>query len=229
MTSLMVTALAIPVEKFIMVREYLNGYYRKSAFYLARLAVLLAFQCAYAVVFGSVLYYVVNLYYPARNLLIFLASLLMVSCICGAIGFMLGLAFPTPQAAATLVPAFVMPFTLFSGLFLPYQNVPVYFLPLWWISLFQYSLSTMAINEFGESVLDACTQQELDTPGLCPYGPCNGLNYTAALPCPGTVVLNRYQYDPADTARNFGILIAILAVVMMVGFWNLTRLLKAMR
>ncbi len=122
-----------------------------------------------------------------------------------------------------------MPFTLFSGLFLPYSNIPVYFIWLYYLSLFQWSVQIMMVNEFGDSMLEACTQQELNTPGLCPFGTCNGLNFSFALPCPGIVVLNRFSYNPADTGRNFGVLIAILALVMIVGFMNLTRLLKVMR
>jgi len=230
MSSIMSTALAIPFEKTVLLREYNNGYYAKSAWFLARLGVLLIFQAVFAVIFASFTYYMVGLAPEFYRFCIFMACYLLVALMSGAFGFAAGIAFPTPQAASAIVPMMVMPMSIFSGLFIPLSNIPSYWVWVYYLSFFQYAISTCVINEFEGRYLVPCTAEDLETPGQCPYGACiTNITDPQPQPCPGEIVLNSFSYDENDVGLNFGILVAFLVFSVLLGLFNFDRFLKKHR
>ena len=229
MSSIMTTALAVPVEKSILIREYSNGYFSIGAYYCGRLLVLLALQILYALFFTSVVYFTVNFVAEADRFFIFQADIVLISMISGIMGYCAGIICPTPQQAVAVVPMIVMPLVIFAGLFIPLENIPGYWVWLYYLSFFQYAIQIAMVNEFQNNYLEACTvEQVLQPKGTCPYGPCSS-NFSNPQPCPGDVVLERFDYDPDDTGRNFGILIGYTLLALCVGWFALRRLVGRSR
>ena len=229
MSSIMSTALTLPVEKAMLTREYANGYYSIFAYFSARISVLMLFQIFYSVLLVLVSYFSVGLRDNAESFFVFAAVVAILSVLAGTFGFTAGVVVANPQQAVAAVPMIIMPLVIFAGLFIPLDNIPVYWVWLYYISFFQYGLQIAMVNEFDGAYLDACTVEEVVNPtGLCPYGPCNSQNFTNPMPCPGSVVLSRFDYDPADTGRNFAILAGYIVLMLCISFWSLKRLVKSL-
>mmetsp|Transcript_16510 Transcript_16510/g.52621 ORF Transcript_16510/g.52621 Transcript_16510/m.52621 type:complete len:101 (+) Transcript_16510:29-331(+) len=94
------------------------------------------------------------------------------------------------------------------------------------LSFFAHALSLLMINEFEDSVLEPCTLEQLQVPGLCPFGLCYGENSTEPEACPGTVVLARYDYDVDRIPVHVGVLFAFVIGVSALGFFALRRLMR---
>jgi len=86
----------------------------------------------------------------------------------------------------------------------------------------------MMINEFNNNFLKPCTIEELNTPGLCPYGPCNPSNPLDPQACPGILVLNRFDYDPDSLGYSIGVLMALALFFIVFAFAMLKRMLSRM-
>jgi len=222
MSSIMGTALALPIEKAAMLREYTNGYYSIMAFYFGRVGVLLLFQALYAVWFGVIGSFMIGLYTPHIPFTVLV--LVLMSLIAGAIGFAAGMFFPTAETAVATMPAIIIPFTIFAGLFIKLGNIPIYWKWLYYISFVQYAIRLLMVNEFGDRELLACEPDELLTPD-CPYGSCSS-NLTDPQPCPGNNILANFDYDPDDTLHSTLILVLYLAITLCIGVFALRRLLR---
>uniref|UniRef100_A0A7S2S464 ABC transporter domain-containing protein n=1 Tax=Mucochytrium quahogii TaxID=96639 RepID=A0A7S2S464_9STRA len=228
MSTIMSTALTMSSEKQVLRMEHSNGYYSSVAYFSARIAVLLLFQCTYATLFGGAIYYMLGFYSPPQNFFFFIAVLILLSLITGSMGYAAGIALPTIQAAAAMVPMLVMPLAIFAGLFIPYSSIEGgFWVFMYWLSPFMYALALMIMNEFKDTSFEACTTEQIQHPqsGLCPYGPCSN-DPMNPQPCPGTLMLNRLSYDTADIPRNFGVLIAMWVGFTMLGYLFILRLLR---
>jgi len=223
MSSIMGTAIAMPIGKAVMRREYGNGYYGMLPYFFSKLLVLLLFQIIYALYFGTFLYFMVGFYLSASAFFLFILTVVIVSCLAGTFGFVAGIIFPTIQATTAITPMLVLPLSIFAGLFITYDDIPVYWIWLYYISFFQYALQNMVILEFRDSTFDPCYTSLGE---ICPYGPCNPVNASDPLGCPGTMVFNQLNYDPDNLGRNFAILLGEWAAVASIGCFALYRLLK---
>lgn len=223
MSSIMGTAMAYPVEKAVMLREVHNGYYNIFAYYIGRISVLLLFQVLYGVIFAAAVYFAVGLYNSANKFFIFLITLTLSTVISGLAGFLAGVIFDSPQKASNVIPMIIMPLTIFAGLFIPYDNLPVYWIWVWYISYFQYSIQIMMVNEFDDTLFDPCTVEQIkNKAGSCPYGSCSS-NNTDPQSCSGMLVLDQKNYNPDDMSLNFGILAIFVFVLFSLSALALRR------
>lgn len=229
MGTIMSTALAMPAEKSVMLREYRNGYYSLAAWYVGRVTVLQLFQALYAAILSACCYYAIGFWAPIDKFVVFLGAMVLVSAVCGFLGLCAGLLFPTTQAVAAVTPLLVTPLSMFAGLFIPYSAIPVWLSWIYWISFFHYALEIFMVNQYSGNYVVACSPESLLVPGACPYGACNALNDTNPLPCSGDVILASLQYDPDSSALNFGVLVAFLAGFFALGMLLLVRFVKRNR
>lgn len=237
MSSIMNTALALPAEKAVVFREHANGLYSALAYFFGRISVLLFFQLVYAVAFATLAYFMVGFTVGVDNYILFVLTISLVSVISGCLGYFAGILLETPQKAAAVIPALVVPLTLMSGLFIALPNIPVYWRFLYYLSFFQYALQVLSVLEWRDTDLEPCTVDQLLNPtGSCPYGACSpssvDINGTLVLdpqPCPGTIVLELLDYDPDFLAQNLVILASFVVVFLILGYLALLRLLSVRR
>ena len=53
-------------------------------------------------------------------------------------GLFISVLFPKPEMAMSLVPVIIVPFMLFGGFFVSQNNIPYYFYPFEYLSMFKY-------------------------------------------------------------------------------------------
>lgn len=86
MSTLMGTVITLPIEKAMIKREYNNGYFTMSAFYISRTIVLYMFQTVFTVVLVIMLYPMVNFVPQLENGLVFLGTLLLLGNLAISLG-----------------------------------------------------------------------------------------------------------------------------------------------
>ena len=59
-------------------------------------------------------------------------------------GLFLSVIFPNPEMAMSMVPVLIVPFMLFGGFFVNQNDVPYYFYPFQFLSMFKYGFQAAA-------------------------------------------------------------------------------------
>ena len=214
----MTNAVFFPLERVMIFREYGNGSYHISAYYIARITVACFFQCIYTIIYGSIIYWMVGFYATFDAYLIFmgiymfptsspppppqtrpiffcpLGATILLACIGVTLGITIGGIVPNIQMAQTFLPLILMPLILFSGFLVRPDNIPIYFKWIYWGSFFQYGYQIIAVNEFKDRTFDVCNP----ITDICPVGP--GVQT-------GETFLDKFlSYSIDDTPRNVAII-----------------------
>lgn len=145
------------------------------------------------------------------------------------IGYLFGTLFPNITTAIATIPSIIIPLVFFSGLFIAPENIPPYFIWMYYLSFLQYAFTLLVVNEFKDRKFEPCSIQELTTPGACPLGSCSAdpFNFTVpAEPCSGLLVIDQLGYSVDDQALNAGILIVFWIAVVILGAIVLRRFLE---
>lgn len=148
------TTEALPIflqEREILMKETSSGSYRVSSYVIANAIVYLPFLFILAILFAAPVYWLVGL---NRNFTAFAHFLLLIWLI-------LYTANSVVVCFSALVPNFIVgnsvisgvmgSFFLFSGYFISKKEIPVYWVPMHYVSLFKYPYEGFLINEFSES------------------------------------------------------------------------------
>mmetsp|Transcript_17197 Transcript_17197/g.43854 ORF Transcript_17197/g.43854 Transcript_17197/m.43854 type:complete len:757 (+) Transcript_17197:132-2402(+) len=217
MNNMQQTVTTFPVECAVFLREYRNGLYSAFAFYSSLILVRCTLQAVFTVIFCTVLYFMAGLLLNVTAFFTFLGVHLVVGFIAVVIGLLFGFLIPNVRLATALVPIIMMPLVLFSGFLISRDNVPVYFVWLFYISYLQYSNQILTSSQFSNGFeFNNCTRT-FNTP--CPYG--TGIQ-------PGTKFLGPpINFDPSESLENGGILIAFFGVFLILSFgvllWRATQ------
>ena len=248
MGSMMGTVVTLPMEKAMVKREYNNGYFYMSSFFIARMAVLYIFQTFFTAVLIVIMYPTVQLAPGAENVIVFFFTLQILGYLAmslgktlalsfsvdilayeTAIGYMFGTIFPNVASATQTIPSLLIPMVFFSGLFIAPENIPSYFIWLYYLSFLQYAYTVLVVNEFKDRSFEPCTPQQLATPGACPFGACNGQPFNASVPaesCSGELVINSLGFDKELQLQNTLILCAFWIAIVIAGALVLRRFLN---
>jgi ABC-type multidrug transport system ATPase subunit len=167
MNTLVTTAIQFPLEKAFIFREYSNGTYKLSAWYVSNMVGSLLMQLLYTFVYVTILYWMVGFRSSLHHYFTFLGVTLTMGSIGVVLGTALGIVLPAVHMVTAIVPPLIMPQLLFSGFMVRPDNIPIYFKPLYYISFFQYSFQILLVDQFHDFEFEQCT------PGLdfCPLGP----------------------------------------------------------
>ncbi len=229
MSTVMQTVSAMPMEKAIVLREYRNGYYNPNAFFLARSFVIFVLQLCYTLLHTSIVYPLVGFQPYAENFFTFYAALTLTALTGASLGFTVGTFFPTIEAAMAIVPVAIMPLTLFSGLLISPENIPDYWIWLYYLSFFQYPYQIFIVNEFEDLTFNACDYRKGE---YCPLGPCydetQSVNPLLLAPgnCSGMKLIDKLGYDVDEKPMNFGILVGYYFLFLFFGWLGLRRFLS---
>mmetsp|Transcript_11009 Transcript_11009/g.12719 ORF Transcript_11009/g.12719 Transcript_11009/m.12719 type:complete len:637 (+) Transcript_11009:59-1969(+) len=229
MSSIMGTIITMPIEKAFVKREYGNGNFTVSAFYLARVAALYVFQSIYMTVFSAITYPMIGLQEGVDHFLTFLGLFLLLGFIAVSLGFFFGTIFPDVTSATAVVPLLIIPLVFFSGLFITFENIPVYFVWMYYLSFVQYAYQILVVNEFRDKLFEPCSVAELTTPGSCPLGACNSDPFNITVPaeaCPGTLVVENLDYDADAQYINWAVLGAYWILIVAIGAVAINRFLR---
>lgn len=144
------------MEKRVFIREYAAGYYSLPAYYLSKVLVELPHQLVFPALLLVIAYYIVGL--KAEFSAYLLDALLLGLCaVCGnAVGILVAACVDEVAMALAILPVFILPVLLFSGLFVNSGNFPAWLGWLQWISPVRYAFSSMIVNQFTSYTFANC-------------------------------------------------------------------------
>ena len=143
-------------EKMVFMREYRAGYYGLTAYYFSKVLVELPYQIIFPALLLLIAYYMIGLN-PAFSAYLLASSLLIFCAITGtAIGTFISAIFDDVGMALAVLPLFLLPVLLFSGLFVNSENFPVWLAWLQYGSPVRYSYSGLLQNQFDSYTFNNC-------------------------------------------------------------------------
>ena len=143
-------------EKMVFLREHRAGYYGLTAYYFSKVLVELPYQIIFPALLLLIAYYIIGLN-PAFSAYLLASSLLMFCAITGtAIGTFISAIFDDVAMALAVLPLFLLPVLLFSGLFVNSENFPVWLSWLQYGSPVRYAFSGLLQNQFDSYTFNNC-------------------------------------------------------------------------
>lgn len=143
-------------EKMVFMREYRAGYYGLTAYYFSKVLVELPYQIIFPALLLLIAYYIIGLN-PSFAAYLLASSLLIFCAITGtAIGTFISAIFDDVGMALAVLPLFLLPVLLFSGLFVNSENFPVWLSWLQYGSPVRYSFSGLLQNQFNSYTFNNC-------------------------------------------------------------------------
>ena len=132
----------------------MNNTYSVSAYFWGKNSSEFLFHLSYPIIQTSIMYYIVglsqtsddkiivlskNCFFVCLFTIILLVGIGMATYFCSiSFGLFFSVILPKPELAMSLSPMIMVPFMLFGGFFVNQNNVPYYFYPIQYISMFKY-------------------------------------------------------------------------------------------
>lgn len=206
--TLLKNVIEYPLVRQFVVREFRNGAFNFGPYIAAQIANNTFFD-VFASLFYLPTYFLVGLGGTFEQFLIFLATLSLITMIGTILGLGVGSFCKDINEAQGYIMPIVFPLLIFSGFLLPLNDIPDFFLWLYYISPFQYSLSILLINEFEpRTFLNITTDTGLSVPP--PHS--TGKEYLASI-----------ELYKEDLGENFAILSGTFLIVAVLSFILIRR------
>lgn len=150
--AMTVTVLTFPLDMHVLVKEFRNGWYGLSSYFLGRTLADIPFQLTLPLLAMSLSYYATGQpysYFQWRFLSI-TAILILSSLIAQSQGLLFGaILMDRMKAAVFVAPAATTPIILFAGFLVRTQSIPHYLRPLSNLSYLRYAIEACLISRYG--------------------------------------------------------------------------------
>lgn len=150
--AMTVTVLTFPLDMHVLVKEFRNGWYGLSSYFLGRTLADIPFQLTLPLLAMSLSYYSTgqpSSYFQWRFLSITLI-LILSSLIAQSQGLLFGaILMDRMKAAVFVAPAATTPIILFAGFLVRTQSIPSYLRPLSNFSYLRYAIEACLISRYG--------------------------------------------------------------------------------
>ncbi|KAJ1949559.1 hypothetical protein FBU59_001093 [Linderina macrospora] len=154
MLTLLAVVNAFAGERPVFIREWQAGYYSLSAYFLAKNIVELPIQIYSPALYAVCAYWLIGFQQTAAKFFLFMVTCIALS-MCGfSFGIMLGSAFSSLSVILAILPAVIIPFLLFGGLFVNSGNSTVWLRWIQWLSPIKYGYAALSKNQFTGYVVD---------------------------------------------------------------------------
>ncbi|GMS88230.1 hypothetical protein PENTCL1PPCAC_10405, partial [Pristionchus entomophagus] len=192
---------ALTVELPIFRREHTSSLYRVSAYFLARNLAEFVPYTIYSVVFSTILYWMSGMVADGWAFLIYLTVSALIMHIAISCAYLVSCLFSSRAVAATVLPVFTVPALAFSGFYINVTSLPIYFLPLRYLSYFSYAYEALAANQW----------TRIDTIPDCPSSSTSCFHS-------GMDVLDSLTFHPSNLYPNMAILTAMVLGIRLIAF-----------
>ncbi|KAH0983141.1 hypothetical protein GBA52_010318 [Prunus armeniaca] len=136
-------------ERRILMRETSRGAYRISSYVISNTLVFLPFLLGVALLYATPVYWLVGLRREIDGFLYFSLVVWMVILMSNSLVACFSALVPNFIMGTSLVAGLMGSFFLFSGFFIPKEDIPSYWTFMHYLSLFKYPLECFLINEYG--------------------------------------------------------------------------------
>lgn len=150
--AMTVTVLTFPLDMHVLVKEFRNGWYGLSSYFLGRTLADIPFQLTLPLLAMSLSYYATGQPYSFMQwrFLSITAILILSSLIAQSQGLLFGAILMDKMKAAVFVaPAATTPIILFAGFLVRTQSIPRYLRPLSNLSYLRYAIEACLISRYG--------------------------------------------------------------------------------
>ncbi|ODM89457.1 Protein white, partial [Orchesella cincta] len=135
-------------EIAVLKREHFNGTYRTDAYFLAKSIAELPIYLCMPAIFTSISYWLVGLNSDLHRFFTAVGISILVGNVGSSFGYLCSIIAPSFDVTMAIVPGLIMPFMLFGGFFLNKNSVPIYFIPIQYLSWFLYGNEAFSINQW---------------------------------------------------------------------------------
>ncbi|XP_049789514.1 ATP-binding cassette sub-family G member 4 [Schistocerca nitens] len=142
------TVHAFPLEASVFLREHLNNWYCLTSYYFAKLLSDIPLQVLCPTCFVVIAYFMTGQPYDHQRLYMFLLVCMLMTMIAQTLGLVAG-AICNIQLGTFILAAVTIPMFLFSGFFMRLDDIPSYFVPLTYLSLFRYGFEAIVLCIYG--------------------------------------------------------------------------------
>jgi len=205
-------------EKAVFLREYANGMYGLPAYFFSRTFVEIPFKIILPIVSACIMYWMVGFQPVFQKFVILICSVILIENAGGALGIMVASFFEDIAVALTVLPVFLMPLMIFSGLIINTDSIPIFLDWVKYLSPMKYAFVILSKTEFTGLDLYCTPQQLVYLPGVpdpqCPIT--NGEQ----------VIKNLGFEDQGSVAFNLWMLVVLYSGLMILAFLALWRQLK---
>lgn len=162
--ALEITVITFPLEAKTVKREWRNGWYRVSSYFMGRTLADLPFQLSFVVVFCVLIYTLTGqIGLLTWRFSSFVLIIVMTALVAQAVGFIFGALFMDNLPAAVFTaPLCIFPALLFSGFFSRVSQIPSFYKPMTFLSHFRYAFDALLVTLYGFNRCE-CDQTTLTT------------------------------------------------------------------
>jgi ABC-type multidrug transport system permease subunit len=194
-------------EKSIVLRETANKMYGPTVYFFSKLLAEFPFELLFPSLYAILSFFIVGFNRTARTFFFYLLTVLIANHVGRGMGSIVAAAAPNGDAAVSLFPIVIIPFVLFSGLFIAPENIPVYFRWIADISPFRYGYEAFLTNEF-KGITFRCKEDQfliVNNQKVCPM-------------TKGEQFLALRGLEPSDFASRIGAMLAIWVATTAAAF-----------
>eukprot|EP00004_Rigifila_ramosa_P022572 TRINITY_DN6181_c0_g1_i2.p1 TRINITY_DN6181_c0_g1~~TRINITY_DN6181_c0_g1_i2.p1 ORF type:complete len:1409 (+),score=349.19 TRINITY_DN6181_c0_g1_i2:379-4227(+) len=185
-------------ERDVFYQQRNQYFFRTKAYFFAQTALELPLSFVEVFLFICIAYWMTGLTADAEKFFFCLGIMFGVKVTSNAFCRMVSAISPNLMVANALAPSGLALWFLMTGYLLPRESIPVFWIWMYWLSLFRYGLEGFAINELA-GLEFRCQPEELLPPLGTP-----GFNNGQSCPIStGTNMLDRYDMGDSDSKKWF--------------------------
>ncbi|CAF0935940.1 unnamed protein product [Rotaria sp. Silwood1] len=199
-------------ELSLFFKEHDDGIYHTIPYYVSRFVLELPTQALSIFIYGTIVYWMTNLYNNVRRYFILQGILILCGVVASSAGALIGVSVPSPDAAAALVVPVVIPLLVFAGFFINTKTIPNWLIWIKYLSWLYYSNEMALINQWEDVQSLECDQASNST---CFHN--------------GDDVLNYYGFQKSHYGRNLGLLFVLFGAFRIISLTVLLLRAKLQR
>ncbi|KAK9125036.1 hypothetical protein Scep_013882 [Stephania cephalantha] len=145
------TVEALPIylqERHVLMKEASRGAYKISSYMIANTIIFIPFLLAVAILFALPVYWLVGLNPSFTAFAFFIFIVWLIVLMASSLVLFLSAISPGFVSGNSLICTVLGAFFLFSGYFIPKDNIPKYWIFMYYVSLYKYPLDALLINEY---------------------------------------------------------------------------------
>ncbi|TMW61663.1 hypothetical protein Poli38472_010726 [Pythium oligandrum] len=143
-------------DREIFYRQRAANFFRSSSYVLANVIASIPVSIVEALLFGSIVYWMCGFFSSASAFIIFLLLLFLTSLAFTSLFFLMAAAAPDLHVAEPISMVSILFFVLFGGFVMTKDQIPDYFIWIFWMNPIAWGVRGLAINQYRNDEFDVC-------------------------------------------------------------------------